>query len=290
MKAIAKINLFLEITGCRPDGYHELNNVFLPLPFLYDEVEVERRESSADEITMATEHPDIPADQRNLCWKAAELFQQKLGRPARIGITLRKHIPVAAGLGGGSSDAAAVLLELNRQAGSPFSRAELAAMAVSLGADVPFFLNPVPSLGRGVGELLEPLEMNCPLGVLLLNPGFPVSAAWAYKNWQQTPAGARSSLAEMQDAMAGTDGRNLANACFNDLEKAIFAKFPLLEIFREHFLKCGCFCCHVSGSGPTLFALCAPEQLAACAETMKQAFPSFFQASAVVSARDIMAQ
>jgi len=285
MKTPAKINLFLRITGCRPDGYHELDNLFLPLPELADDIEVAWTEGPETSISLHSDTPGVPADSRNLCWRAAESFIQATGRHGRIEMTLHKHIPAAAGLGGGSSDAAAVLRCLNAMTGTPLSAPQLAAVAVRLGADVPFFLHPEPALGRGVGERLVPAAMAARLGVLLMNPGFPVSAAWSYQHWRPTPSDATPDVDGLLKAMAAGDLPAVAAACFNDLEASILDKFPLLQMIRAAFLKCGCLCSHVSGSGPTVFALCRPEQLDACAASMHDAFPDFFL-SATLAGRD----
>ena len=179
LSAPAKINLFLEVCAKRSDGYHELNTLMAPLS-LCDILELE---FTAGAIQIRCDHPDVPADETNLAFMAAECFYARLGRrrhlpPRRPHINLTKQIPVAAGLGGGSSDAAAVLNGLNRHFGKPFTYRELADIGLALGADVPFFIEPRPALAGGIGEVLTPYRIRLPYACVLVFPGFTVSTRW----------------------------------------------------------------------------------------------------------------
>jgi 4-diphosphocytidyl-2-C-methyl-D-erythritol kinase len=253
MRAVAKINLYLAIVGKRPNGYHDLCTVFLPLPGLADDIIVEPH--SAPGIVIECDAPELPVDASNLCWQAAEQFCQCFGVTPQVRSTIRKRIPIAAGLGGGSSNAAAVLLEMRRLFAPTVSDRELAALAVKLGADVPFFLRPVPSLATGIGEVLTPITVKATPPLLLASPGFPVSAAWAYGHWRDSPKPAPPAIEDLLAALAKGDVNAIAQLTHNDLEYCVLAKFPLLRILRQRMLDLGCLTVHVSGSGPTLFGI-----------------------------------
>ncbi len=250
----AKVNLFLDVRGRRADGYHEIESVFVPLPSLADRIDIAL--DRGDGIRLSCAHPDVPDDESNLCWKAADAFACAAQIRPCWTLTLTKSIPVAAGLGGGSSDAAAVLRTLNQVHDHPLSARELHAIARRLGADVPFFLDPCPCRAGGIGEELQPVACAGSLSLVLVNPGFPVSAAWAYRAWdgQDVPAPASASDALLDGLVAG-DVTEVAGACYNALEHALLRKFPVLEMIAEFLVANGCACAHVSGSGPTVFGI-----------------------------------
>ena len=250
MKAIAKTNLFLRVLGKRQDGYHELENVFLPVPELHDDVELVGNGS----LSFRVEGANVPSDAENLCLKAANAFCQASGMTLDVGIFLRKRIPVAAGLGGGSSDAAAVLLLLNEHYGFPLDSVQLHALASALGADVPFFLNPVTSLGRGIGNLLTPVSLNVHFSLIVVTPCFPLSVKWAFSHLPSKMPDA-PCLDDFLNAAAGCSVLDFAKTCRNDLEEPVFKKFPLLCAMRDCLAGNGALSVHVSGSGPSLFAI-----------------------------------
>ena len=175
----AKINLFLLITEKRSDGYHNLASLMCCIK-LYDTVLLTFGSKST---TVSCVHPDVPEDETNLAFKAVDIFQKALGSYNGVKIIIEKKIPVAAGLGGGSSNAAAVLLGLNRHYGYPFPKDDLMKMGLSIGADVPFFIFQKPAVATGIGEHLESYEGLKPLKVLLVYPGFSVSTAQVYKKF-----------------------------------------------------------------------------------------------------------
>lgn len=244
-----KINLFLNVEGRRPDGYHDINTIFLPLSGPRDTVTLEVLDDETLEV--ACDHPAAPSGPGNLCHRAAELFAAAANVTPRWRVAIEKRIPVAAGLGGGSSDAAATLRLLS--ASYPvLNEAELAGLALRLGADVPFFLAPRPARGRGLGERLSPLALAEGLGVLLLAPLFPISAKWAYEHCQPGPSVAAEPAAA---AMRTGDWQALGKALHNDLATAAYRKFPALGLFRDRLLELGALGAAMSGSGPTMFAL-----------------------------------
>jgi 4-diphosphocytidyl-2-C-methyl-D-erythritol kinase len=252
--AIAKINLYLDVVGRRRDGYHEIATVFMPLVAPADAITL--IVGTPGELTVTCAHPGVPEGPENLCWKAAAAFAQEAGLEPAWRLAIEKRIPVAAGLGGGSSDAAAVLLALDRQYPGAVPAGRLAGLAARLGADVPFFLRPAPALGRGIGELLTPVACGRRLELVLANPGFPVSAAWAYAHRGRVPVPAAPSLEDLLGALAGGDPAAVARLTYNALEYAVLDKFPLVRLLREALLAQGCLGAHVSGSGPTVYGIC----------------------------------
>lgn len=254
--AIGKINLYLDVLGRRADGYHEIATVFLPLTAPADVITV--ADGAAGELTVTCTHPGVPEGPGNLCWKAATAFAQAAHVSPSWRVSIEKHIPVAAGLGGGSADAAAVLLALNRLHEEPLPGGPLSRLAARLGADVPFFLNPVPALGRGIGDVLTPVRCGRELDLVLINPGFPVPAAWAYAHRGRVAVRPAPPLEPLLAALAAGDIEALAGLAWNALEFAVLDKFPLVAMLRDALLAAGCLCSHVSGSGPTVYGLCRP--------------------------------
>lgn len=255
MFAPSKLNLFLHITGRRSDGYHEIETLFYPLRSPADTVTLQQIASPG--ITFRTDHADLPTDRRNLCVKALLAFCRTAGiAPDGFEITLKKNIPIAAGMGGGSSDAAAVLRLMQEQYPGKVTAAQLAEIALSIGADVPYFLNPVPAIASGVGEKLIPLDdLPDDLPVLIDAPGFPVSAKWAYQHRIAGPSPAPSQLAELIKKLRVRDFAAAADLLHNDLEEAVFRKFPILEKRKADLLSAGACRVMMTGSGPTLFAM-----------------------------------
>lgn len=251
----SKINLFLHITGRRSDGYHELETLFYPLCTPADEVTVERTDTPG--ITLKTNRPDIPTDGRNLCIKALLAFCRVAKiEPEGFEIDLQKTIPVAAGMGGGSSDAAAVLRLMQKQFPDVLTAEQLAEIALSLGADVPYFLNPKPAIASGIGEKLIPLEdMPQELPILIAPSPFPVSAKWAYRNRKTIATPAPGQLEKLIEALRACDFATAAGLLHNDLEPAVLNKFPILEKKKADLLSAGACRVLMTGSGPTLFAM-----------------------------------
>ncbi len=261
--APAKINLQLKVTARRPDGYHELEISFLPLWDLYDEIELEFKPGCWDVQCSVPELSGLD----NLCAKAAYAYHLATGVPIGWRFMIHKNIPIAAGLGGGSSDAAAVLRMLNNHY-KALTEKELFELAAKLGADVPFFLHPQPSSATGIGEKLLPFDFKLPeLPLLLVNPDFPVSAKWAYQHLD--PA-----LIGPGEQFHGGTLEEIAAQMKNDLEPAVVNKFPLLRILRKSMLETGALAARMSGSGPTMFALYRDSsQLDIARRMMVEKFP-----------------
>ena len=247
--AWAKVNLLLRIVGRRPDGYHDLETVFLPLRKLCDDIELLPTGSG---LSLECDQPGVPCDHRNLAWRAAEAICAATCQPAHYHIRLRKRIPTAAGLGGGSSDAAAVLRLLNGRAPVPLSTDRLQAMARQLGADVPFFLQDQACMATGIGDRLMPLPGIVSLPVILVNPGFPLPTPWAYSHVTPSP---EPALPPLLRALQSANTSEIAAAAGNGFESVVFHKFPVLAIMIEELLALGCRSAHLCGSGPTIFGI-----------------------------------
>jgi len=262
LKAPAKINLFLRVTGRRSDGYHLLAT-WMQKVSLYDVVELAL---CPDGIRLHCSGGGVPDDRNNLVYRAAELFLQatqgrRRGPAAGVAIGLTKGIPVAAGLGGGSSDAAATLRGLNELFGCGCSAEELAGLGLRLGADVPFFLADASAcLVTGIGEILQPVEPLRGYRVLLVNPGFSVSTRWVYQTFALTKKEDASNLVNSQEGVVEAHALGCpvpSVALGNDLETVTVASYPEIGQLKEELLRNGAVKALMSGSGPTVFGLFA---------------------------------
>ncbi|MGV8074800.1 MAG: 4-(cytidine 5'-diphospho)-2-C-methyl-D-erythritol kinase [Syntrophobacteraceae bacterium] len=247
MNTPAKINLWLEVVGKRPDGYHELSSLMLPIG-IYDYLELEF--SHRDDIRLTCNHPDVPEDVRNLAWRAAELYCEAAGIRPGFSIELRKNIPIGAGLGGGSSDAAAVLIALDRLHPRALSGERLHALAQRLGADVPFFLYRRASLATGIGEKLKSVQGLPAYPLVLIKPPVMVSTRWVYDSLKLTRGGSRIKVAKLLACPW-----NLRDVMQNDLETVTFSEYPLLVEIKQWLLEQGALGALMSGSGSTVFAV-----------------------------------
>jgi len=272
----AKINLFLAVAPPRPDGYHELVSLAAPLAF-GDRVTVGWEPGGGGErIELLCDSPHAPNGAENLAVRAAAAFQRRFDRRGRVRIDLEKRIPMGAGLGGGSSNASAVLSGLAALAGVD-DREGLRAAAAELGADCPLFLDRRPQIMRGLGERLEPL--GAPLGerigrrsaLLVFKPSFGIRTGWAYGALDRA-AGPRMKLEEAEARVAGfLAGRlELEAFCYNAFEAALFSKYPVLALLKEALGEACDAVALLSGSGSASFAFCPPERLEAAEALVKR--------------------
>lgn len=252
LPAFAKVNLDLRILGLRADGYHDLRTVFQSLA-LADTVTLT---STRGPLVITTDDPLVPTDRRNLAWRAASLLWRTgrggRGEPRGVTIDLRKRIPSEAGLGGGSADAAATLIGLNRLWKLGLDTATLHRMAATLGADVPFFLVGGTALGLGRGDDIYPLADLPRVHVVLIRPGFGVATAEAYGWFDQEPRRARKEPPR-RPTPAGWPA--WAASLRNDLEAPVVRHHPTIGRIRQSLLDAGAAFAAMSGSGSTVFGL-----------------------------------
>ena len=250
LRASAKVNLALEVLGKRGDGYHEIATVLQAVD-LFDRLTVE----TADTLSLRADDPELPADEGNLVMRAARLLQKTAGVEQGARIELRKRIPVAAGLGGGSSDAAATLLGLNRLWGLRWPRARLQELAVELGMDVPFFLGTGRAVARGRGERLQALPGGGGYALVLVNPLEPLSTREVYgrvpAGWHAEPTGTERVI----EALRRRNVAALAAALTNNLEWVVEPVLPVIGRMKAALLAAGALGAIMSGSGPTVFGL-----------------------------------
>lgn len=273
--APAKINLVLAITGKREDGYHELVSLMTPLR-LTDELIIHKTSGNS---RISCNVPGIPEDETNLAMAALIRFLEKTGTKDRFFIQLDKNIPVAAGLGGGSSDGAAVLRGLNRFYGYPLSDEELVRLAVSLGADLPFFLNYQPAVARGIGEIISYCAFFPLVWLVLVNPGFAVSTGKVYGkvNLGLTKCKKKSKnlLFKVQGNKKNSDSLELDEICeglCNDLEPVTSNMHPVIHEIKAALMATGARAALMSGSGPSVFGIYRDKKEAqsACLQIQSQ--------------------
>lgn len=270
-RAHAKINIGLHIVGKREDGYHELRTIFHRVQ-LHDDIAFQK---TIRGTTLSVNRRYIPTDERNLCVRAANLFFDATGIGTGIHITLRKRIPVGAGLGGGSSDAACVLRSLPRLFDAEIPAGVLREIALSLGSDVPFFLAEESASATGRGEQLEYFPLDLPYAILIVHPSVHVSTPWAYSRFRPDPALPQFDLREFLLANLH-DPHALAAGLRNDFEPLVFAHHPSVKYAKEQLLALGAGVALMSGSGSAVFGLFAEEGKAAAAmEELGRKFPVF---------------
>lgn len=263
IRAPAKVNLFLRVLGRRPDGYHLLDTLIVPVS-LYDVIEIRRvpakRQQPANaRITIDCDDPAVPAGEENLAYRAAQLLLKQVERPTGIHIHIQKRIPLGAGLGGGSTDAAATLLGLNRLFKLNLSEARLERLALRLGADVPFFIRARPARAYGIGERLRPVRELVHFWLVMLYPGFPVGTASVYnklpkKLTKPTPGNSIASSLKRFD--------RLADLLVNDLESVTLESYPKIRLLKEKLLREGAAGGLMSGSGSSVFGVFGSKGLA----------------------------
>jgi 4-diphosphocytidyl-2-C-methyl-D-erythritol kinase len=254
----AKLNLFLEVLGRRPDGYHEIDSVLVAVS-PYDIVSAARREAPGVGLNLAGETAGVPADATNLAARAAAAILAGAGEGAGgLDLALFKVLPPGAGLGGGSSDAAGALLAAALALGVSPALPHLEALAAGLGSDVPFFLRGGAARARGRGERLEPLPHPPALRFLVSFPGVPCATAEVYRACMPAPPGERRDPAEVMDALARGDAAALDRACFNRLEAPARAACPALREEAQALRTLGAGRVHMTGSGSALFLVLPP--------------------------------
>jgi 4-diphosphocytidyl-2-C-methyl-D-erythritol kinase len=261
VKAFAKINLGLLITGKRPDGYHTLETIFAPINW-YDTIEF----TDSEVISMSCSNIELPIDDNNLCIKAAKSLQQFAGIRNGVAMKLQKQVPFGAGLGGGSSDAAAVLRLLNELWQVNASKIELHALAVKLGADVPYFLAMKGlAYARGIGDELEDLNLTLPYYIVTVFPEEHIATVWAYKNFYTRFDREIPELKKLVSDLCFSGKTEDLPAFENDFEAAVFDYFPAVRGVKTTLIESGSIFASLSGSGSAVFGLFEREDEAQAA-------------------------
>lgn len=246
-----KINLSIDVTGKLENGYHTVEMIMQSIA-LYDRVTVQKKERG---ISISCSERYVPRDQRNIAWMAAEAFFSECREAGGAYITLKKQIPVAAGLAGGSTDAAGVLRALNLLYGKQLNATRLVQISRRLGADVAFCLEGGTQLAQGIGDELTVLPDMKGIHVVLVKPPFPVSTPWVYKNLKLDALGERPDTSGLINAIEAEDISFIARNMRNVLESVTVKEHPELTVIMEKLVKYGALGSRMSGSGPTVFGL-----------------------------------
>lgn len=271
LSANAKINLTLDILGTREDGYHEVAMIMQEIS-LHDTLSMGKINQGIS-LTIAIEGQQgtLPADESNLCWKAAALVQKEYNLQEGVEIHLIKRIPMAAGLAGGSADAAAVLKGMNHLFRLGMTEARLCELGARLGSDIPFCIMGGTMLATGRGEVLTRLPSFPRLSVVLAKPPVGVSTAWAYKTYDAGYDGPHPDNEAMLEAIHGGDAHKAASLLCNVLEGVTETEHPVIADYKRLMMEHGAMASMMSGSGPTVFGLVREKQQAwHLADTLKQ--------------------
>lgn len=252
LKALAKINLGLDVTGCREDGYHTVRMIMQTI-HLFDSIQMEKVDQPGIQLT--TNIHFLPTDHHNIAYKAAQILMDEFEMKQGIRIDIKKCIPVSAGMAGGSTDAAAVLYGMNQLYELNLSSSQLAKRALSLGADVPYCLMRGTALAEGIGEKLTrlPAVPRCP--VVIAKPGISVSTKWVYENLKLDKQTVHPNIDRLIKDIKMRNLRKMASHMGNILEGVTITEYPVIAQIKENLIKNGALNAMMSGSGPTVFAL-----------------------------------
>lgn len=246
-KSYAKINLGLHIVGKRDDGYHNIETIFHRIG-LYDDITIER----SARFSLTCTDPAVPADETNLSWKAAELFLNTNGFKDGVSIHIKKKIPTGGGLGGGSSNAGATFLALQRLFGVTMEHDRLVSLALQIGSDVPYFLRSGTAHGEGRGERLTYFPFRLPFHIVVVNPGIHISTPWAYGAVSAHRRGMFPRRPALRESFASLDDLKTLR---NDFEETVFDRYPAVAELKATMLEHHAVLSLMSGSGSSVFGL-----------------------------------
>lgn len=252
LRALAKINLGLDVVRKREDGYHEVRMIMQTIQ-MYDLLKIDK--CSEPGIHLTTNLPYVPCDERNLVYKAAKLLMDEFEIRQGVIMNLKKFIPVSAGMAGGSSDAAAALVGMNRLFGLKLSMKDLMKRGVTIGADVPYCIMRGTALAEGIGEILTPLSPVPFCYILIGKPGINVSTKTAYENLNLSQIQQHPRIDSMIEAIQAQDLREMAGLMENVFEPGIIREYPVVQNIKDLMLEGGAFNVMMSGSGPTVFGV-----------------------------------
>lgn len=257
-RSYAKINLTLDVIGRRSDGYHDVEMIMQTVN-LFDLILVDR---TPGEIKLSTNLKYLPVNDKNIAYKAAELFFAETGIRSGVRIMIHKNIPVAAGLAGGSGNGAAVLAAMNQLFGTGLSERELCRMGAKLGADVPYCIMGGTQLSRGIGEILTPLPALKTVTILLVKPSLGISTAAIYEEIDHAEIRHRPDTAAMIRAIRENNIGEIAKNLCNVMESVTQKMHPIIRGIKTKMLKDGALGALMSGSGPTVFGIFEDEEKA----------------------------
>ena len=258
-KAMAKINLGLDVLRRRPDGYHEVKMVMQTVG-IHDVLTMQKLE--ADEIRVATDKEELPADESNLIWKAARRMKDTFGISGGVSVTLEKNIPIAAGMAGGSTDAAATIAGMNELFELGLTMEQMQQVGVKIGADVPYCLMGGTALSEGIGEILTKLPDVPDAYLVIAKPDINVSTKFVYENLHANELQYHPDIDGMTDAIRDGDLKGITDRMGNVLETVTVKEYPIIEQMKEFLKKQGAMNALMSGSGPTVFGIFEGEEAA----------------------------
>jgi len=274
--AHAKVNLYLDVLRKREDGYHDILTIFQSIS-LSDELVIER----SDGIWVECDVPGLPSGEMNLAYRAAKLLKDTAGLKAGVKIEISKRIPIGAGLGGGSADAAAVLIGMNELFNLNLPRRTLMELGSEIGADVPFFILGGTALGEGIGDKLTRLPFIGEIWFLLLNPAIHISTGWAYRNLRLTkPKGNANILIQRFKGIGSPE--SVSSLLYNLFESVVFPEYPEVARLKGRLQEVGALGALMSGSGSTVFGIFrSKEEAEAAYELLRDEAPVCFITHAV---------
>ena len=268
LKALGKINLGLDVQGRRENGYHDVRMVMQTV-YLYDQIRIEKTKKPG--IELSTNLFYLPVNENNLAYQAADLLMKEFDVKEGVKITLDKHIPVAAGMAGGSSNAAAVLFGINRMFSLGLSQKELMERGVTLGADVPYCVMRGTVLAEGIGEILTPLPACPKCHVLIAKPPINVSTKFVYTNLRANELTCHPDIDGQIRALQDGDLEAVCKKMGNVLETVTIPAYPIIQTIKDKMMQCGAVNAMMSGSGPTVFGIFNErEQAEKAAELLRE--------------------
>lgn len=267
-KAYAKINLGLDVIRRRPDGYHEVKMIMQSVG-IYDILTFQRADREG--IRISLDHAELPCDQNNLIYKAAQLIMDAYGIKSGVEITLNKNIPIAAGMAGGSTDAAAVFHGLNELFGLGMSLQDMKEMGVKIGADVPYCIMGGTALSEGIGEILTPLSAPPDAHLLIAKPDINVSTKFVYENLHADTLTDHPDIDGMVKALNEGNLKGITDRMGNVLETVTVKEYPIIDRIKKEMLGGGAENALMSGSGPTVFGIYKEKKAAEkCCEAIRE--------------------
>lgn len=259
LKAYAKINLGLDVLGRRPNGYHDVRMIMQSIG-LYDRLTLKKMRE--DEISLSSNMATLPNNEHNLVYKAIRLMKEEYQITTGVKAELEKRIPVAAGMAGGSTDAAAALIGMNRLFDLHLSRERLMELGAKLGADVPYCVMGGTALAEGVGEILTPLKSMPKCYILIAKPGISVSTRFVYENLEIDKLSYHPDIDGMMESIEADDLTGITDRLSNVLETVTEKKYPIITKIKNAMLESGAMNSLMSGSGPTVFGIYADKESA----------------------------